>query len=270
MTSWHSRDRLRAARALRPLLALLLVACLVGQNDTFTVPTGRRSMLYSALAGLGGALPAEAVHQHGPEARLALYKGKALSVREAAQWYRFYVGDVVSRGSGIDTPDGLKATDTACGAGTCDAAQALSELDKLVSPGHGQGKISQVERDLTTPIFLMVGYDVWDPDASFAEDARKAAGKFHSTVKQMSVKLSPPFDHRVASNLYTQSLEDLNDFFRIANEAGDVKPHEAHYLPPLPVSQKELDTSEYWQAEQEAFDEANNPSRRFFESNALR
>ena len=269
MASGHPR----AARSLLPLLCLLAVFCLVGQDATFTAPTGRRSMFLYPTLGVFGALPslpAKAVIQQGPEERLALYKGKAVSVREAAQWYRFYVGDVVTRGSGKDTGDGLKASDTACGAGTCDAAQALSELDKLVSPGHGSGKISQVERDLTTPIFLMVGYDVWDPDASFSEDARKAAGKFHSTVKQMSAKLSPPYDAQVASHLYTKSLKDLNDFFRIANEAADAQPHHAHYLPPLPVSQRELDTSEYWKAEQEAYDEANNPSRLFYESNALR
>ncbi|CAE7265142.1 unnamed protein product [Symbiodinium pilosum] len=115
----------------------------------------------------------------------------------------------------------------------------------------------------------MVGFEVWDPESSYADEARKAAGAFQQTMSELGTKLNERKDADVASKLYRKSLEELNDFFRIANEAGGVNPQDVEYLPPLPLTKKELDTSEYWKAERVAFDEANDPVRIFQERNAF-
>jgi len=246
---------------------LLLLFCFCSMTTVFTSPIGRRSVLLPAL-GIFCPLPARA--QQGPAERMSLYKGKAVSVRESAEWYRFYVGDLVSRGSGEDTRDGLKVSDEDCGGGLCLAGQALSELQRVVTSGSGPGGgLSQVERALTTPLFLMVGFEVWDPDSSSGDEARKAAGKFQATINELRAKLSERKDADVASKLYRKSLGELNDFFRIANEAGGVKPQDVEYLPQLPLTKQELDSSEYWKAERVAFDEANDPVRIFQERNAF-
>ena len=75
----------------------------------------------------------------------------------------------MARAMGEDAPDGLKVTDDGCGGGLCTAGKAMTELQKLVTAGDPrQGGLSQVERALTTPMFLIVDAEVWDPDAAFA------------------------------------------------------------------------------------------------------
>ena len=37
----------------------------------------------------------------GPEQRMALYRGKVVALRESAEWYRFFVGDIVKRWLGL-------------------------------------------------------------------------------------------------------------------------------------------------------------------------
>ncbi|CAK9070675.1 unnamed protein product [Durusdinium trenchii] len=219
--------------AMRRMLAVPLTIGLLCRAPSTWVPQAipRRAVLVS----LPLALPATtALAQEGPEQRMALYRGKVVGLRESAEWYRFFVGDVVRRARGEDSPDGLKATDSECGGGLCNAGKALTELEGLVSAGGPrQGGLSQIERALTTPMFLIVGAEVWDPDASYVEDARKAAGKFQQTIKELGVGLQTKKDPAAADKLYRRSLEELNGFFKVCNEAGAAKPQDVPWAAAL-------------------------------------
>eukprot|EP00913_Durusdinium_trenchii_P024942 g23410.t1 len=81
---------------MRRMLAVPLTIGLLCRAPSTWVPQAipRRAVLVS----LPLALPATtALAQEGPEQRMALYRGKVVGLRESAEWYRFFVGDVVRR-----------------------------------------------------------------------------------------------------------------------------------------------------------------------------
>ncbi|CAJ1395999.1 unnamed protein product [Effrenium voratum] len=260
--------RSRALR-LQALGLLLGLGLLPAPREGFCETQVRRRLLLAApLLLAADGRPARA--QEGPELRRAQYRGQAGAVREGAEWYRFRVGDLVRRASGETAEDGLKVTDEACGVGLCMAGKALSDLERTVSGGGSrQGGLSQVERALITPMFLMVGGDVWDPDSNYIEEGRKKIDAFQKTITEMGNMLKDKKDPVVASKLYRRSLEQLNAFFGLANEAGAAGTQDVEYLPQLPLNDDELEKSEYWIAERQVFDELNDPVRVFSERNAF-
>lgn len=252
---------------------LLLLGLVQRGKVTWTGPPNqvlpRRALLSASVLGVSPWTP-QAAAQEGPEQREALYRGKVVGLRESAEWYRFFVGDIVRRGGGENAPDGLKITDDECGGGLCSAGKALSELQGLVSAGGPrQGGLSQVERALTTPMFLIVGAEVWDPDSNYIDDARKMAGSFQQTMQELGTSLQTKKDAVAADKLYRRSLTELNKFFQICNVAGGAKQSDVEFLPPLPLKDDELESSDYWIAERKAFDELNDPVRIFSERNAF-
>eukprot|EP00435_Cladocopium_sp_Y103_P051690 s259_g16.t1 len=273
-----SDQGLRSPTAPRRSAGLVLLAVLGLLQPVGKTWTGspskvlpRRALLSASVLGAAGPLWTQrAAAQEGPEQREALYRGKVVGLRESAEWYRFFVGDIVRRGGGENAPDGLKITDDECGGGLCSAGKALTELEGLVSAGGPrQGGLSQVERALTTPMFLIVGAEVWDPDSNYIEDARKVAGSFQQTMQELGTSLKAKKDAVAADKLYRRSLSELNQFFQICNEAGGAKQTDVEFLPPLPLKDDELESSEYWIAERKAFDELNDPVRIFSERNAF-
>lgn len=267
-TRWTNDKKTVGKRFRLWLLGVLLlhpigqISCYLGQ----VAPMPPRRALLVAL--LGSPMPAAA--QEGPEQREALYRGKVVGLHESAEWYRFFVGDIVKRAGGENAPDGLKVSDDECGGGLCSAGKALTEIEGLVSAGGPrQGGLSQIERALTTPMYLIVGAEVWDPDSNYVEDARTVAGSFQQTMKEIGETLKAKKDPVAADKLYRRSLTELNKFFQICNEAGGAKPSDVEWLPALPLKDNELDTSEYWVAERKAFDELNDPVRIFSERNAF-
>eukprot|EP00438_Fugacium_kawagutii_P002033 Skav205090 [mRNA] locus=scaffold2214:75105:77068:+ [translate_table: standard] len=61
------------------------------------VESPRRAALLSAALQSTAVTAQPALAQEGPEQREALYRGKVVGLRESAEWYRFFVGDIVKR-----------------------------------------------------------------------------------------------------------------------------------------------------------------------------
>jgi len=196
--------------------------------------------------------------------RLALYKGKATSLRAAAEWYRFSFGDLIATGSALRTT-------TDCGGGFCPEALALQKAEKLISPGMGRNGIasfSPVEASLITPMSYMTNLAVWDPDTD--DVARLQVEDFVASIQRLGENIrSNPTDGSGVQQIYAQSLEKLNVFFRTANEASGATVDEDRFLPLLPLSQSEEESSDYWQAERKAFLKARDPVAEFQERNAF-
>lgn len=264
------------------LAALLLVSALVDLH-ALDLPSAfmpalvprqaSRRQVLSALATvtppvLLPAWSADAMEDSIPDEqpRLALYRGKAASLRSAAEWYRFFVGDLIMTGSGATAVDGLKSTDADCGGGLCSAAQALQRVQRLL-PRRGTMALSQVEVSLVTPMTTMADMAVWDPDTS--DVAKDQVKDFRDKVLDLADSIGRKNDGDEAQLLYTQSLQQLNLFFRTANEAAGVTPEDERYLPQLPLSQAEEENDEYWRGERTSYVIASNPVTQFQERQAF-
>mmetsp|Transcript_10183 Transcript_10183/g.26214 ORF Transcript_10183/g.26214 Transcript_10183/m.26214 type:complete len:294 (-) Transcript_10183:43-924(-) len=247
------------------------VACCVAADAFLPAPcssghTGRRQAL-SALAAcaplLSAAGPRAAVAEESP--RLAVYRGKATGLRASAEWYLFTLGDLVRKGST------LKPTDD-CGVGLCPEAKALARVRNALTAGGtargGVQALAQVDLNLVSPMTQMANMDVFDPDAS--DDSRVQVTEFAGAVLQLADGIQRnPLDGNAALLLYVESLKKLNKFFSSANEALGVKADEDRYLPQLPLGQAELEASEYWKLERQAYDAAQDPVAQFQDRNAF-
>lgn len=95
-----------------PWRVAALWLCLLGAPSWVAPPV--QVQRRAALVGLLAPLPARAQVEGsatlwamgegfapGPEQRMALYRGKVVALRESAEWYRFFVGDIVKRWLGL-------------------------------------------------------------------------------------------------------------------------------------------------------------------------
>lgn len=196
------------------------------------------------------------------------YIGKATDLRSAATWYRFFVGDLIRTGSG-ETRDGelgIKPNSDRCGGGLCASGKALTQVQRLLTSNGG--KVSLVDNAVTAPMTIIAQLPVFDPDT--ADIAQSEVNDFSATLTTLRETIRKDFDGDQAKALYTKSLKQLNVFFRETNEASGVKPEEDPFLPQLPLTQADLDSSEYWTALREAFDErSSDPIAQLQERNAI-
>eukprot|EP00931_Biecheleriopsis_adriatica_P055308 TRINITY_DN32662_c0_g1_i1.p1 TRINITY_DN32662_c0_g1~~TRINITY_DN32662_c0_g1_i1.p1 ORF type:complete len:299 (+),score=56.83 TRINITY_DN32662_c0_g1_i1:51-947(+) len=275
-----------AAKRGKPL-ALALLSCILASLVATLWPAGaawasapaaeqtnRRLLLTLAALAPSALAPrsvsAEEKDEYGEaiDSRTALYRGKAQFLRANAEWYRFYVGDLVARGAGIGAPDGMAADNGDCGGGLCSAGMALRDIGNVIQSGEGRGSVSALERRLITPMFTMCDLTVWDPD--IVDQARDQA---EVVRRRMNFDLRKVLRNNegpaAVQKVYVQTLEDLNKFFKLANEGGGAKLSDAEYLPQLPLSQEVLANDEYWKVERKAYEEATDPVKQFQDRNAL-
>lgn len=228
-----------------------------------------RRQLLSVLAAVTPAGLPRAAQAEQDSPRLSLYKGKAVGLRSGSEWYRFYIGNKIRSSGGDGSEEAVSANSEDCGAGTCPAAQALSDVLKALSSGSrgGQRTLSQIDVTLLTPMNTLADMALWDPDT--VDVGKDQAAAFQRTLVQMAKSIRQNRDPVEAQALYTQSLRDLNEFFRTANLAMGATPDDAWALPTLPLTSEQLDADEYWRQEKEAYIAATDPIKEFQERNAF-
>lgn len=235
--------------------------------------------MIGAAAATGGRpfdrdLPAIAEEERDPNSRdspkFSIYRGKADGLRRSSEWYRFFVGDLIAKGKGDNTPDGMAADDKDCGGGLCAAATALSSVQKVLSPGlgrNGNPELSQVEYQLIAPMNTMVDMNLWDPDS--CDTGKDQVRDFEASIRKLRAALKKKKDGTEAEALYLKSLETLNTFILTANEGSGSTPDDEQFIPVVPMTQEAIKSNEYWQSRREAYDIEQDPINKFRERNAV-
>jgi len=235
-------------------------------SNGFVQPTSRRDLAPFLAIGISPlvALPgsADAIRDDIPPSRLALYRGKADTLRVGGEWWRFFIGDAIKRGTGSGS--GMKSNADDCG-GMCDAANSLSLVRKLIrAPGSA---LSQVDFALITPMSTMVDLPVWDPDQ--CDEAKVLVTDVQKSIRELGDCIADENDGDKASKLYLKTLEKMNIFFKYANTASSVTPDDEQFLPLLPLTTEDLKNEPYWLERRLQFNIASDPQAQFKERNAL-
>lgn len=188
------------------------------------------------------------------------------NLREAAEWYRFYVGDLVVAQAGVDGAP--SARDFDCPVGLCESGRALTELINTFIPPQKRDGISSVEAGVINKMNLLSRVNgAFDPDTIDLLQSQTTA--FQLTIREILQSIKNGAGPEAIAKGYRKSLEELNTYFRAVNELGGATIKDLQYLPELPLSQEELKNDPYWQAERKAYTIANDPIKKFQDRNSL-